>query len=197
MVRLKAAPTIAIHSRALAVALFARRAALRCAQESLLVEPREIGILLMSPVMRAETLEDENWMRQAIVEGRKAWPACAPNPPVGCVVVSEGQVVARGHTQPPGQPHAEAMALQMLMGAAAGATVYVTLEPCSFQGRTPSCAHALVAAGVGRVCVGVIDPHPRNRGRGIDILRAAGIPVELGILGRDIEDELSPYLVAE
>jgi pyrimidine deaminase RibD-like protein len=87
--------------------------------------------------MTVDTIEHEKWMRQAVMEGRKALPACAPNPPVGCVVVSEGQVRARGHTQPPGQPHAEAMALQMLRGAAVGTTVYVTLEPCSFEGRTP------------------------------------------------------------
>ena len=147
--------------------------------------------------MSVDTVEHEKWMRQAVIEGRKALPACAPNPPVGCVVVFEGRVLARGHTQPPGQPHAEATALQMLTAPAVRTTVYVTLEPCSFEGRTPSCAQALVAAGVGRVCVGVIDPHPRNRGRGIEILRAAGIPVEIGVLGKEIEAELSPYLGAE
>ena len=147
--------------------------------------------------MTAEIGEHEHWMRQAIAEGRKALPACAPNPPVGCVVVSEGQLLARGHTRPPGQPHAEAMALQMLAVPAGGTTVYVTLEPCSFEGRTPSCAQALVAARVGRVYVGILDPHPRNRGSGIEILRAAGIPVEIGVLKREIEAELSPYLVGE
>ncbi len=87
------------------------------------------------------------------------------------------------------------MALQALVGPAIGTTVYVTLEPCSFEGRTPSCAQALAMARVGRVCVGIVDPHPRNRGRGIEILRARGIVVDVGILANEIEAALSPYLI--
>jgi pyrimidine deaminase RibD-like protein len=87
------------------------------------------------------------------------------------------------------------MALQSLAVPAAGTLVYVTLEPCSFDGRTPSCAQALVTARVGGVYVGIIDPHPRNRGRGIEILQASGIAVEVGILASEIEAALSPYLV--
>jgi len=145
--------------------------------------------------MSVATGEHEHWMRQALVESRKALPACTPNPPVGCVIVCNGQVLARGYTSPPGHPHAEAMALQCLAAPAGGTTVYVTLEPCSFDGRTPSCAQALVTAGVDRVYVGIVDPHPRNRGRGIEILRTAGIPVDIGVLAKEIEAELSPYLV--
>ena len=133
-------------------------------------------------------------MRQALVESSKPLPACVPNPPVGCVIVSNGHGLARGHTGPPGRPHAEAMALQVLAVPPIGTTVYVTLEPCSFDGRTPSCARALVTAGVGRVYVGILDPHPRNQGRGIEILRAAGIAVEVGVLEVEIEPALSPYL---
>lgn len=134
-------------------------------------------------------------MRLALVESQKALPACAPNPPVGCVIVSEGRLLASGYTRPPGQPHAEAMALQNLLVSPSGAAVYVTLEPCSFEGRTPSCAKALAASGVSRVYVGIVDPHPRNQGRGLDILRAAGIAVEVGVLETEIEAALSPYLV--
>ena len=112
--------------------------------------------------------EHERWMWEAVHEGQKALPGCLPNPPVGCVIVRGGEELARGHTSPPGYSHAEAMALS-LTNQTAGATVYVTLEPCSFEGRTPSCAEALIRAAVGHVYVGIIDPHPRNRGRGIDV----------------------------
>jgi pyrimidine deaminase RibD-like protein len=141
--------------------------------------------------------EHEALMREALHEGLMALPGCLPNPPVGCVIVLNGQVLARGYTSPPGHPHAEAMALQRLAHPAARASVYVTLEPCSFDGRTPSCAEVLVAAGVGRVIVGIIDPHPRNRGRGIEILRKAGIPVEVGVLANEVEAVLAPYLIRE
>lgn len=144
------------------------------------------------------SLHHEEMMREALDVSRAALPGCLPNPPVGCLIVLDGQVLARGYTNPPGRPHAEAMALQSLTSAtAAGASVYVTLEPCSFAGRTPSCAETLVAAGVRRVFVGIIDPHPRNRGRGIDILRAGGIAVEVGIAAGEIEAALAPYLIRE
>ncbi|MFK7937390.1 MAG: deaminase, partial [Saprospiraceae bacterium] len=81
-----------------------------------------------------------NFMQAALLEGRKARPKCAPNPPVGCVIVKDNQIVARGHTNEPGQPHAEAMALNQLSPEIEDFTMFVTLEPCSFFGRTPSCA---------------------------------------------------------
>jgi pyrimidine deaminase RibD-like protein len=87
------------------------------------------------------------------------------------------------------------MALRALQSTAVGASVYVSLEPCSFHGRTPSCAEALVRAQVDQVYVGIVDPHPRNCGRGIEILRAAGVLVEIGILAGEIEAMLSPYLI--
>lgn len=139
--------------------------------------------------------EHEHWMRLALIESRKALPACLPNPPVGCVVVADGRLLASGYTGPPGHPHAEAMALHGLSCPPNGLTVYVTLEPCSFEGRTPSCAKALAAGAVGRVFVGIVDPDPRNQGRGIDILEAAGIPVEVGVLETEIAELLSPYLI--
>ncbi|SCY90649.1 bifunctional diaminohydroxyphosphoribosylaminopyrimidine deaminase/5-amino-6-(5-phosphoribosylamino)uracil reductase RibD [Paracoccus tibetensis] len=104
-----------------------------------------------------------------------------PNPAVGCVLVREGRVVGRGWTQPGGRPHAERMALDMAGAAARGATAYVTLEPCAHHGRTPPCAEALVAAGVGRVVSAMTDPDARVSGRGHAILRAAGIEVTEGV----------------
>jgi pyrimidine deaminase RibD-like protein len=134
-------------------------------------------------------------MRIALQEGLKALPGCLPNPPVGCVIVHKRELLARGHTSPPGRPHAEAMALQRLRVPPDGVLVYVTLEPCSFHGRTPSCAEALVAARVRRVYVGIIDTDPRNQGRGLEILRAAGIVVEVGVLAAEVERALAPYLI--
>ncbi|WP_438764621.1 bifunctional diaminohydroxyphosphoribosylaminopyrimidine deaminase/5-amino-6-(5-phosphoribosylamino)uracil reductase RibD [Kushneria sp. TE3] len=119
-------------------------------------------------------------MRQALAVSRMALPHCQPNPPVGCVLVDDGTIVARGYTQPPGQYHAEAHALSQL-ATAVGLEAYVTLEPCAFHGRTPSCAQALIDSGIRRVYVALIDPHPLNQGRGIEMMRRAGIEVQLGI----------------
>ncbi len=134
------------------------------------------------------------FMREALGEGRKALPLCLPNPPVGCVLVRGDVVVARGFTQPPYQPHAEPMALGQLQGDLGDVTAFVTLEPCAFHQRTPSCAKELVARKVGAVYVAMIDPHPRNRGAGIEMLRAAGIPVVVGILEAEAQAEMGPYL---
>jgi pyrimidine deaminase RibD-like protein len=138
--------------------------------------------------------EPEELMRSALAEGRKTLPLCLPNPPVGCVFVKAGAIIARGHTQSPGMHHAEAMALSQLSGDLAGITAYVTLEPCSFQGRTPSCAKALVASGIKRVIVAMLDPDPRNAGAGIEILRAGGVDVSVGLLESEAITDLAPYL---
>src|SRR5687768_6307719 len=119
----------------------------------------------------------KHFMYAAIEEGKKAVPICMDNPPVGCVLVRHNTIVARGHTNAPGAPHAEAMALSNLDGDAADVTLFVTLEPCSFHGRTPSCASALIKSGIKSVYVGIIDPDPRNNGKGIAMLQAAGIEV--------------------
>jgi diaminohydroxyphosphoribosylaminopyrimidine deaminase/5-amino-6-(5-phosphoribosylamino)uracil reductase len=121
-------------------------------------------------------------MRAALALARRGLGNTWPNPSVGCVVVRDGRVVGRGFTQPGGRPHAETQALAMAGGLAAGATVYVTLEPCSHHGRTPPCADALVAAGVTRVVVATGDPDQRVDGRGIARLRRAGIEVVEGVL---------------
>ena len=138
--------------------------------------------------------ELETFMTAALVEGRKALPACLPNPPVGCVLVRAGEIIARGYTQPPGQFHAEAMALSQVAGSLEDVAAFVTLEPCAFHGRTPSCARALVEKKIRAVFVALIDPHPKNCGRGIHILQNAGIPVQIGLLREEAERDMRPYL---
>lgn len=138
--------------------------------------------------------ELQHFMTAALVEGRKALPECLPNPPVGCVLVREGKIIARGYTNPPGQFHAEAMALAQVEGSLKDVTAFVTLEPCSFYGRTPSCAQALVQRKIQDVFVALIDPHPKNRGRGIQIFKDADIPVQVGLLEEEAEKDLGLYL---
>ena len=137
------------------------------------------------------------FMHLALLEGRKALPGCIPNPPVGCVLVRHGRVVATGHTNPPGEKHAEAMALSQLSGALTDVTAFVTLEPCSFHGRTPSCAQELVLRKVARVYIAMRDPDPRNNGAGVEILKRAGIEVSIGLLDDVARQDLAPYLALE
>src|SRR5215472_9215480 len=115
--------------------------------------------------------EDAGHMRAALGLARRGLGRTWPNPAVGCVVVREGRVVGRGWTQPGGRPHAETEALSQAGVGAAGATAYVTLEPCSHHGQTPPCAEALLRAGIRRAVVAVEDPDPRVSGRGIARLR--------------------------
>ena len=123
-------------------------------------------------------------MRAALGLAARGLGRTWPNPSVGCVLVREeggsDRVVGRGWTQPGGRPHAETEALTRTGEAARGATAYVTLEPCAHTGKTPPCADALIAAGIGRAVVAVEDPDPRVSGRGIARLREAGIRVDLG-----------------
>ncbi len=129
---------------------------------------------------------DTHHMRHALRLASRGLGRVAPNPAVGCVVVSgEETVVGRGWTAEGGRPHAETRALAQAGEAARGATAYVTLEPCAHHGATPPCAEALIAAGVARVVVAVEDPDPRVNGRGIERLRAAGISVTCDVLGYD------------
>ena len=133
-------------------------------------------------------------MREAILEGKKALPGCRPNPPVGCVLVRSDAIIARGYTQPPYQPHAEPFALRQVEGDLEDVTAFVTLEPCAFHQRTPSCAKEMIARRIGAVYVALIDPHPKNRGSGIQMLRDAGIPVVTDFLSDEASPHLSPYL---
>jgi diaminohydroxyphosphoribosylaminopyrimidine deaminase/5-amino-6-(5-phosphoribosylamino)uracil reductase len=124
---------------------------------------------------------DLHYMRAALTLAARGLGQVAPNPAVGCIIVKDGRVVGRGWTQPGGRPHAETEALKQAGAAARGATVYVTLEPCAHHGRTPPCAEALVEAGVARVVAALEDPDTRVAGRGLEILRKAGIAVEAGV----------------
>jgi diaminohydroxyphosphoribosylaminopyrimidine deaminase/5-amino-6-(5-phosphoribosylamino)uracil reductase len=136
-------------------------------------------------------------MRRAIGLAEAVRTQTSPNPWVGAVLVSAGGIEVDGATQPPGGDHAEVQALRRARDAGLdvrGATVVTTLEPCSHHGRTPPCADALVEAEVARVVVGVPDPDPQVAGRGIELLRAAGVEVEVGVLAGEVERQLAPYL---
>jgi diaminohydroxyphosphoribosylaminopyrimidine deaminase/5-amino-6-(5-phosphoribosylamino)uracil reductase len=119
-------------------------------------------------------------MRAALALARRSLGRTWPNPAVGCVIVRDGRVIARGRTQDGGRPHGEADAIAHATGSLKGATAYVTLEPCSHHGRSPPCADALIAAGVARVVSAMEDPYPEVNGRGHAKLKAAGIAVEVG-----------------
>ncbi|MFD2234262.1 bifunctional diaminohydroxyphosphoribosylaminopyrimidine deaminase/5-amino-6-(5-phosphoribosylamino)uracil reductase RibD [Phaeospirillum tilakii] len=121
-------------------------------------------------------------MQAALGLARRGLGRVWPNPSVGCVIVADGRVVGRAHTRPGGRPHAETEALAMAGALARGATAYVTLEPCAHHGKTPPCAEALIAAGIARVVSALRDPDPRVAGRGIALLRQAGVVVEEGLL---------------
>ncbi|MBN2905713.1 MAG: bifunctional diaminohydroxyphosphoribosylaminopyrimidine deaminase/5-amino-6-(5-phosphoribosylamino)uracil reductase RibD [Rhodobacteraceae bacterium] len=121
-------------------------------------------------------------MALALSLGARGQGRVWPNPAVGCVIVQSGRVVGRGWTAPGGRPHAEPIALAQAGAAARGATVYVSLEPCSHHGQTPPCAEALIGAGVARVVTAMTDPDPRVAGRGHAMLRAAGIEVVTDVL---------------
>ena len=132
------------------------------------------------------TESDIQWMSLALTWAEKAMNITTPNPRVGCVIVNpQGVLIGTGHTQAAGQAHAEIMALQDAKQqghAVAGATAYVTLEPCSHQGRTGPCCDALIHAGLARVVVAVQDPNPQVGGNGVTRLRQAGIQVDMGVL---------------
>ena len=132
---------------------------------------------------------DEKFMHEAIRLAKKGLGQTRPNPAVGCVLVKNGRVIARGWHRRAGLPHAEVEALRSLksISAARGATVYVTLEPCSTRGRTPPCTRALIEAGVARVVSGAIDPNPRHRGRGLRLLQKAGLKTTSGVLAGECE----------
>ncbi|MGN0835728.1 MAG: bifunctional diaminohydroxyphosphoribosylaminopyrimidine deaminase/5-amino-6-(5-phosphoribosylamino)uracil reductase RibD [Candidatus Spyradosoma sp.] len=134
-------------------------------------------------------MDEENFMRRAIALAEKARGDTHPNPLVGAVLVEDGAVVAEGFHARAGTPHAERVALNALGRAPKrGATLFVTLEPCSTHGRTGACTDAILAAGVSRVVVGATDPNPAHAGRGLEILRARGVEVASGVLARECEN---------
>jgi len=128
-------------------------------------------------------------MRRALELARRGWGATHPNPMVGAVIVERDQIVTEGWHKRDGGPHAERVALANLGRApAADATLYVTLEPCSTPGRTGACTEAILASGLRRVVVGTVDPNPAHAGRGLEILRAAGVEVRSGVLESECKD---------
>ena len=130
-------------------------------------------------------------MQLALKQAELGLYITSPNPRVGCVIVKEGMVVAQGHTQAAGQAHAEVSALRDATARGVdvrGATVYVTLEPCSHHGRTPPCTDALIQSGVARVVAAIEDPNPLVAGQGLARLRAAGILTEIGVLAEQARE---------
>lgn len=150
---------------------------------------------------------DQKYMELAIELALKAKGRTSPNPMVGAVVVNKGQIVGQGFHEKAGTPHAEVNALRDAGALAEGATVYVTLEPCSHYGRTPPCVEALKAAKVAKVMVATIDPNPLVSGRGVRLLREAGIEVEIGLMEEKAKQmnrffntyitEKRPYIIAK
>ena len=136
----------------------------------------------------------EKMMARAIALARKGVGKTAPNPPVGCIIVRDGAIVGTGWHRKAGTPHAEIHALREAGKLAQGAEVFVTLEPCSHFGKTPPCADALIAAGVGRVYAGMIDPNPMVAGKGMEKLRAAGIPTFPGLLEPECRRLIGPFV---
>lgn len=141
--------------------------------------------------MKKSTAEtDRMFMRRAVRLAKNAEGMTSPNPIVGAVLVKNGRKIGEGWHRKAGCPHAEIEALRSLKqpGAAKGATLYVTLEPCSTSGRTPPCCDAIIAAGIRRVVIGSLDPNPRHAGRGVGILRDHGIEVETDVLREACEE---------
>lgn len=142
------------------------------------------------------TQTDQQMMSRAIALAKRGRYTTAPNPMVGCVIVNNGDIVGEGYHYQAGQPHAEVFALRQAQQRAQGATVYVTLEPCSHHGRTPPCAEALINAKVARVVCAMVDPNPVVAGRGIALLQAAGIRVDVGLLALEAQ-ALNPGFIKQ
>src|SRR5947209_15143067 len=127
--------------------------------------------------------DDERWMRVAVEKARRGLGSTSPNPAVGAVLAVRGKIVATGFHRRAGAPHAEIECLRNFAAPIpSDATLYVTLEPCSTRGRTGPCTTALISAGVRHVVIGAVDPNPIHRGRGVQLLREAGLNVRVGLL---------------
>ncbi len=151
-----------------------------------------------SPSVAAEPADpasDLRFMRLALALGRRGLGNTWPNPAVGAIVVKEGIILGRGWTQPGGRPHAETEALKRAGRAARGATLYVTLEPCSHQGKTPPCVDAVVKAGIARVVSALEDPNPEVSGRGHAMLRERGMTVEVGLCAEQAKREHAGHIL--
>lgn len=138
---------------------------------------------------------DEHFMRLALIEAKKGLGRTAPNPCVGAIIVhDDGTVISRGYHKKAGTPHAEVHALRAAGKKAMGATIYVTLEPCNHVGRTPPCSHAVAAAGLRRVVIGMEDPNPLVNGSGSAYLQKKGLEVCCGVLEEECRELNRPFL---
>ena len=145
-------------------------------------------------------MDDKGWMKWAIRLAEKGRGRTSPNPMVGAVVVKDGKVLGEGYHRRAGEPHAEMIALRKAGEEAKGATLYLNLEPCTHYGKTPPCAPAVIEAGLRRVVVGMEDPNPLVKGRGIEALRRAGLEVELGVLEKEcgrLNEAFCKFIVSE
>lgn len=133
-------------------------------------------------------------MAEAIRLARRAEGRTSPNPPVGAVVVKSGQIIGRGYHHAAGTPHAEPLALENAGEQAQGADIYVTLEPCNHQGRTPPCTERVISSGIRRVFVGALDPNPKVAGSGLERLREAGLEVHTGLLEGRCQELIRPFV---
>ena len=141
----------------------------------------------MSIQNHAQDAQDRYFMMLAIEQAKRGLYTTRPNPAVGCVIVQAEAVVGQGFHPKAGEPHAEVFAIKDAGAQTAGATAYVTLEPCSHTGRTPPCALALIEAGITRVVIAGLDPNPQVAGRGVALLEQAGIEVKVGVLTAQAE----------
>lgn len=137
--------------------------------------------------------EERRYMRRALELGRRGLGLASPNPTVGCVVARQGKIVGEGYHDYAGRDHAEVRAIRAAGESARGATVYVTLEPCFHQGRTPPCTALLIRSGIHRVVAAMPDPNPRVSGKGIDQLRSAGVQVDVGLLSDEAARLIEPF----
>ncbi|MBF0279816.1 MAG: riboflavin biosynthesis protein RibD [SAR324 cluster bacterium] len=136
-------------------------------------------------------------MKKAIELGKRALGSTGDNPSVGCIIVFNGNILGMGMTHPPGGPHAEISALSdanQQNNSVAGATLYSTVEPCTFFGRTPPCTKAIIEKKIQRVVIGIRDPHPRVQGSGVRQLQDAGIEVTENVCQALVKDYLSEWL---
>lgn len=136
---------------------------------------------------------DEKWMREALDLARKGEGMTRPNPPVGAVIVKDGRKIGEGYHRRSGGLHAEVSAIRNASAPVKGADIYVTLEPCSTMGRTPPCTDAIIESGIKRAIVSVEDPNPHHAGRGLDILRRAGVEVDFGLCNQEAMKIKEPF----
>lgn len=134
---------------------------------------------------------DLQMMARALAEAQRGKPS--PNPHVGAVITKNNEVIAMGHHERAGHPHAEIVALTAAGEGAKDATLYVTLEPCNHEGQTPPCVDAILQAGISRVVVGCRDPNPHVQGGGVEVLQAAGLQVDVGVLGAQAQALIEPW----